>query len=335
MLIPLTYLVFAIHALPNGAPKCGINEAAIQSGMNSASDISLGYTLQVAPAGNNNWNITITNKAGRTDYQGILMYVHQLATPSNHLGEFSFTDQTKWKYQPTSLCTSNNINSSTSKSTVTHATPDRAAMSTVFVWTAPSAELALSGLVVNAVVASLDKGQNGVARWQHVSFFGIPPTPGIDASSSVSVTNAPSTTTQASLTPTQPTSTSTATQTIMVGSVGQSYDQPITTANVGDTIVWMFGTSAHTVTQTTDASSCIPQQDGFDSGRMVQPATFTQVLNATGSVYYMCTVGSHCSAGMKGQILVGGATVSGPKLNAASRVGGSLAVVVFVVLLNL
>ena len=53
-----------VSATPRGAPKCGINGTAIQAGMGTPSDPSLGYFLDVKPAGNNNWNITIQNKAG-------------------------------------------------------------------------------------------------------------------------------------------------------------------------------------------------------------------------------------------------------------------------------
>jgi hypothetical protein len=69
MSLLVSFLVFSlslIMASPNGAPKCGINKTAIQNGMGTASDRSLGYFLDVNPAGNNNWNITIQNSAGES-----------------------------------------------------------------------------------------------------------------------------------------------------------------------------------------------------------------------------------------------------------------------------
>jgi hypothetical protein len=42
--------------------------------MGTASDPSLGYFLDVNPAGNNNWNITIQNSAGES-FQGIKSYL--------------------------------------------------------------------------------------------------------------------------------------------------------------------------------------------------------------------------------------------------------------------
>lgn len=280
--------------LPNGAPSCGISEIAITNGMHTPSDKSLGYALQVVPAGGSNWDISISNSAGRSDYQGLLIYVHQLKSPSAHLGQFTFKNQTKWKYLPISLCESKKINSSTPMSTFTHANPDRVPMAgnVTFRWTASPSELAMNGLVVSAVVASSDDNL-GNARWQRLNYFGIPPT----GATSLTLSSPPT-----------PSSTSASpaasTITIKVGPGGLFYDQPVVKANIGDTVVWNFVASQHTVTQSTDAKSCVPMSGGFDSGKKSAPGSFSQVLNATGSIYYMCTVGSHCAAGMKGQIIV-------------------------------
>jgi hypothetical protein len=104
---------------------------------------------------------------GRADYQGILIYIHQIDQPQVHLGMFTFQNQTKWKYQPLSICDAGGIKSTTSMSTFTHAIPDRVPLSknVTFVWTSNSKELELSSLVVHAAVASLDPGKTGKARW--------------------------------------------------------------------------------------------------------------------------------------------------------------------------
>ena len=64
-LITLLVSLSQVMSRPNGAPKCEINQAVIAAAHGKASDDSLGYFLDVKPAGNNNWDITIQNKAGK------------------------------------------------------------------------------------------------------------------------------------------------------------------------------------------------------------------------------------------------------------------------------
>lgn len=162
---------------PNGAPSCQINEKRIGSAMRPASD--LGYSLFVAPAGNNNWNITIKNKSNRPTLSGLLLYVHQANCEKDniHLGSITFQDKAKWKYQPSDLCKSGNVTQSTPQSTVTHAHPSLVQLDTLtFVWTSNSKELALNALVVDAVVSTIDSTLPGPSPWQRLQYFGIPPT---------------------------------------------------------------------------------------------------------------------------------------------------------------
>ncbi|KAJ3306339.1 hypothetical protein HDV03_005306 [Kappamyces sp. JEL0829] len=334
--------VAMVAALPNGAPKCGINETAIQQGMIGASDATLGYSLNVVPAGNNMWNITIDGK--RTDYQGILMYVHQIDTPKVHLGQFSFKNQTKWKYQPLDLCNTGGITSSTPMSTMTHATPDRVALAkkVTFQWTASAQELALNGLVVNAVVAVRDDGVNsGKAKWQHLSFVGIPPTPngGTTAGSTTPGTAGTTGTTGTNSTGTSGTGAA-ATHTVSVGASGLVYTPDTVNANVGDMIMWNFG-SSHSVTQSAQKDDCAPMAGGFDSG-VLGTGSYMQTITAAqagSTIWYYCTVGQHCQKGMKGSIVVSGTAPAGTtpattKSSATSTFGG-LAMVLLLSLLSL
>ena len=209
-------MLSAVLALPNGSPICGINDAQIAASEMLKSDSSLGYALKISFAGSNSWDITITNSAGRKDYSGILLYVHQVNQPQKHLGSFSFQDQTKWKYMAPQTCSSQNIISSTPKATVTQAKeqPVSIAQNVVFRWTATPQELALSGLVAHAAIATNNAGK---PKWQHLNFYGMAPIPlnastaaaassssGVNSTTPLIATNA----TTAANTTTTPTSTS-------------------------------------------------------------------------------------------------------------------------------
>ncbi|KAM0838439.1 hypothetical protein ACQ4PT_060972 [Festuca glaucescens] len=62
----------------------------------------------------------------------------------------------------------------------------------------------------------------------------------------------------------------------------------------GDTLVFNYGSQAHTVTEVTksDYDACSSTANGENSG------TTTKTLTA-GDHYYICTVGTHCANGMK------------------------------------
>jgi hypothetical protein len=107
---------------------------------------------------------------------GILLYVHQINQPQNHLGQIAFQDQAKWKYMTLETCTLQKIISSTPKSTVTHTKKDAVPISSssIFRWTATPEELSLNGLVVHGAIATTDQG---VLKWQHLNYFGMAPIP--------------------------------------------------------------------------------------------------------------------------------------------------------------
>ena len=180
-------LITLVSCLPNGAPNCVINDANIAKGHIGPSESSLGYSLFVKPAGKNVWNISILNKGNLQDFQGLLMYVHQVNKPNAHLGKFIIPttvaktsgSSTKWKFQPLDLCSSQSIQSSSKESTLTHANsiPVKVGNQTLVSWTSDRLdELALEGLVVNAVVATTSSGSKKI-KWQHLQYFGIPPIP--------------------------------------------------------------------------------------------------------------------------------------------------------------
>lgn len=322
-------LLSLVSCRPGGAPKCGINEAAIQAGMGSPKE-ALGYALSVVPAGNNMWNISVKNPK-LLDYQGILMYVHQVNKPQVHLGSITFANAKKWKYQPKALCDAGGIISS-STGTVTHANPDKVqiAKNVIFQWTASAPELALEGLVVNAVVATTQGSPNAFAKWQHLDFIGIPPTvissgspspPGTGPNTSAdpnasttqngasnSTASASNSTTQTATNSTSPTSVQ---HIVTVGAGGLVYSPATLNVNVGDTIVWNYS-APHSVTQSSLQDDCTPMAGGFDSGTL-STGSYTQTISpaqAGSTLFYYCSVGQHCQNGMKGSITVAGTSAS-------------------------
>lgn len=116
---------------------------------------------------------------------GILLYVHQINQPQNHLGQLFFQDPAKWKYMRLETCTSQKIISSTPKSTITHTKKDAVPLSSspIFRWTATPEELSLNGLVVHGAITTTDQG---VLKWQHLNYFGIAP---IQRNGNVSTSN--------------------------------------------------------------------------------------------------------------------------------------------------
>lgn len=163
----LFFLIALASALPNGAPGCAINEAAIESGMGSMT-AQLGYTLIATKLNATSYTFTVSNP--KTDnLQGVLIYVTSPNVKATHLGTITFADQTKYKYQSKALCASASITDS-GMSTVTHSNPARVLLKDVaFTWTGSASDVGAGGLTVNAVVAALDPGQSGVPRWQHLA----------------------------------------------------------------------------------------------------------------------------------------------------------------------
>jgi hypothetical protein len=164
-------ILFSIHALPNGSPRCQINVDGIARGMN-APDQQLGYALTLDQTGPGVWNIRVDHPS-RPDYQGLLLYVTPVGQDNVHLGSFVFRNSKKWKFQPQQLCALNGVSQS-DQATVTHANPERVGINRMvnFTW---RSEGQRGPFVAQAVVASLDQGATGIPRWhkvENVSFGG-------------------------------------------------------------------------------------------------------------------------------------------------------------------
>ena len=140
-----------VSALPNGAPRCGIDETAIAAGHGRASDPSAGYSINVQKMGNS-FQINLKNSAGRTDFKGILMYVVG-QDPKGHIGAFQNLDTNSFKYQSDPCKNLGFLGSP--QSTITHANPSSKSISTAFVWTPlPGDELKKGPFKIQAVVAT-------------------------------------------------------------------------------------------------------------------------------------------------------------------------------------
>lgn len=156
LLKKIIILSTAISSFPNGSPLCDITDSVVAKGHQSPSDESLGFSLLVKPTGQNNWNISITNSVGKTDFQGLLLYVHHPSQPQTHLGQILFIDQNKWKY---SKCATESIHS-----TVTHANPDPVKLVDFsMIWTFTNSSL--SNIVVEAAIALKESNK---IKWQHL-----------------------------------------------------------------------------------------------------------------------------------------------------------------------
>ncbi|KAL2912132.1 hypothetical protein HK105_208410 [Polyrhizophydium stewartii] len=90
-----------------------------------------------------------------------------------------------------------------------------------------------------------------------------------------------------------------------IATAGLAYNIPDITIALGDSVTWSFGASAHTVTQVTDGTTCTNLTvGGFDSKQLVAPNTFTHLFDKPGDFWYICTVGAHCTSGMRGVVRV-------------------------------
>lgn len=82
------------------------------------------------------------------------------------------------------------------------------------------------------------------------------------------------------------------------------------TAAEGDTVTFRFWPKNHSIAQAAFNSPCAPMKDGFWSGfvpttdtQNVANWTFTyEVTNASQPIWFYCTQGKHCQAGMVGVI---------------------------------
>ncbi|RPD59171.1 Cupredoxin [Lentinus tigrinus ALCF2SS1-7] len=93
---------------------------------------------------------------------------------------------------------------------------------------------------------------------------------------------------------------------VVVGGIGVlKYDPEFVTADIGDTVTFVFKQKNHTVTQSTLESPCVQAADGFDSGFVPVPddqtsnftvAQFT--VSDTKPVWVYCRQANHCQQGM-------------------------------------
>lgn len=74
-------------------------------------------------------------------------------------------------------------------------------------------------------------------------------------------------------------------------------------ASVGDTIKFMWGANAHTVTKSSVLTPCNSTKDSpFASGQQDKGFVFMQTVNDTNPMYFHCAVPTHCTKGMFGII---------------------------------
>ena len=98
------------------------------------------------------------------------------------------------------------------------------------------------------------------------------------------------------------------THNINVGKNGLTFEPNVTTAAVGDTLVFHYYTGrnnvVHNVVQGTFASPCRPLSGGFFSGFIGGEANeaFTVMVNDTNPIWIYCSQIEHCQLGMAGVI---------------------------------
>lgn len=90
---------------------------------------------------------------------------------------------------------------------------------------------------------------------------------------------------------------------------GLRFSPNVTTAAVGDTVVFHFWPGHHDVVQGDYNNACNPSKDGFFSG-FISPSgssgeadkIFTVTINNTDPIWFYCSEVEHCQNGMVGVI---------------------------------
>jgi len=91
---------------------------------------------------------------------------------------------------------------------------------------------------------------------------------------------------------------------VEVGNGALAFNPNTVTANVGDTVTFVFYPKNHTVTQSTFPAPCEPMSGGIDSGFQPVAANATSVpsfsltVNATTPLWFFCHQTGHCESGM-------------------------------------
>jgi len=115
--------------------------------------------------------------------------------------------------------------------------------------------------------------------------------------------------------------------TVKVGSGGLVYTPASATAAVGDTVVFEFDSSTHSVTEGSFSDPCNPLTKGFNTGIInTAGTTFSITVTTTDPIYYYCAQVGHCQAGMVGVInppSSGGTLAAFKSAAAASNANGS------------
>ncbi|KAJ3085584.1 hypothetical protein HK102_014029 [Quaeritorhiza haematococci] len=136
--IALALLAGSVNALPKGAPLCVVNEQGIAAKHGSPSNPALGYALNVPNmnvAPGTPVDITLTNSAGKNDFNGILLYVTSQKSPKMRFGKFSQIDQLQaagLKPQ-TEICQTAGFMGD-ANAVITHANPSPKPLTTTFRW---------------------------------------------------------------------------------------------------------------------------------------------------------------------------------------------------------
>ena len=90
---------------------------------------------------------------------------------------------------------------------------------------------------------------------------------------------------------------------VLVGSGGTVFTPTTLTIKVGQTVTWKWAASGHSVTEADgDPATCTQKTGGFDSTIQATGSTFAHTFTTAGTFNYFCLL--HCSAGMRGQIIV-------------------------------
>jgi plastocyanin len=92
------------------------------------------------------------------------------------------------------------------------------------------------------------------------------------------------------------------TVTVTVGQGGNVFNPANVDINVGDTVMWTWMGSPHSVTEQQGTTPCAPLAGGFDSGIQNAGFTYSHTFDAPGTVNYFCSV--HCALGMTGIVTV-------------------------------
>ncbi|KAI9021342.1 Cupredoxin [Hyaloraphidium curvatum] len=90
------------------------------------------------------------------------------------------------------------------------------------------------------------------------------------------------------------------THTVRVGVVGFNFAPSDLSIAAGDTVLWVWSGSGHSVTET-DSGGCTFKTGGFDSGVLSSPASYSRTFASPGTVRYSCN--PHCFT-MEGTITV-------------------------------